>query len=115
MLRTKIGLFFIGYLSFSLYAVTPFISVTAKNQLASSLIRNQEATAFYEVSLSPYVPAPKFPKLAVIGGIPSGVTQLTAISGQPCGQVMPVCQKPSFSLQPGAKCCLIYQLSGTNM
>ena len=96
-------------------AGTPPITVKLQNDVSDKILKGMSTNAYYLVSLNPAVPKPGLNMLALTGGIPEGVSQIGSVSGTPCGVIVPVCTTSSFSLTPGAQCCLALQLNSSGM
>jgi len=102
---------FLGLLSVSLSSMAGVNPLTVSLQAgaSTSISQGSTGTADYLVALNPQVPGSL--TLALTGGLPSGVTQVT--TGIGCGAVT-ACTS-TFNLTPGGQCCLKLLMTGSNM
>lgn len=99
----------LGSLSSMAGVVNP-ITVTLQAGATTTLSQADTGTADYLVTLNSAVPSPIM--LAVTGGLPRGVTQVTT-GAEACGGVT-TCAS-IFSLNPGGSCCLKLLMTGSNL
>lgn len=90
----------------------PIINVALQSGASTSLPQGATGTANYIVTLNANAPS-NFPALSVTGGLPAGVTQVTNGTSSCLGSST-VCGS-SFNLSPGGNCCLMLQLTASNM
>ena len=86
------------------------LTVSLQAGASTSISQGSTGTADYLVALNPRVPGSL--TLALTGGLPSGVAQVTT-GALACGGVT-TCPS-TFNLTPGGQCCLKLLMTGSNM